>query len=48
MKWATPTIFALGALPTILATFAALIVGQLVRGQANSLASGIGAQRTER
>jgi AAHS family 4-hydroxybenzoate transporter-like MFS transporter len=32
MQWATPTIFAVGAMPTVLATIAVLTVGRLVKG----------------
>ncbi len=44
MQWATPTIFAVGALPTILATFAVLTVGRLVGGRTPSHPSEIGAE----
>lgn len=37
MQWATPTIFAVGAMPTVLATIAVLTVGRLVKGSDLSL-----------
>jgi MFS transporter, AAHS family, 4-hydroxybenzoate transporter len=44
MQWATPTIFAVGATPIVLATVAVLIVGRLVKGAGATEPQEMGAQ----
>jgi len=46
MQWATPTIFAIGAMPTVLATIAVLTVGRLVKGSDHANTREMGAEVT--